>query len=182
MAMGERTETRPADDPDDDSAGCVAEAARAAVRDWIVGHVDRLLATQTQLEEALAHKRDALAASDAGAVKAIVAEEATRVRQLEELRQSRDLWLAGLPCGEGVHSLGEAAAAIEAEDGLIGRIEQVRQQAARIQQQNWTHWVIAQRSAAHFEEMLGLIARRGQTAATYGPESTAGGGLLDFAA
>ena len=159
---------------------------RVAVAEWIARHVDRVAALQTELQAALDAKRDALAAGLLDAITAITATEADLVRRLEELRQQRDLWLATQPAGPDVHSLGEAAARIDAGPELTEAIAAARQQAGAIQQQNWTHWVIAQRSAGHFEEMLGLIARRGQTPATYsaGPAAPPehGGGLLDFAA
>ena len=168
------------------AAPVAAPIDRDAVAEWIARHVDRVAALQTELQSTLDAKRDALAAGVVEQINAVTTSEADLVRRLEDLRQQRDLWLATQPAGPDVHSLGEAAVRIEADAGLIEAIAAARQQAAAIQQQNWTHWVIAQRSAAHFEEMLGLIARRGETSATYSSGSNAppegGGGLLDFAA
>ena len=163
--------------------GATTLAARASALGWIDSHVAKLESLQADLERTLESKRDALAAGEVEQIEAVVIRETEQVRRLEELRRSRDRWLASAPLTQQVHSLGEAARIAEASPDLLARIETVREQARTIQKQNWTHWVIAQRSAAHFEEMLGLIARRGETSPTYGGDDPQhGGGLLDAAA
>ena len=155
----------------------------AALCGWIEQHVRLVGDAQSRLQQVLDQKQTALQTTQTEAVATFVENEAAIAAELETLRQTRDRWLAAMPLGPDIHSLGEAATAAGASDELTDRIDSVRRQAAVIQQQNWAHWVLAQRSSAHFAEMLGLIARRGQTAATYGeqpPES--GGGILDAAA
>lgn len=166
-----------------------AAAVAAAACEWIGRHVERVAETQSRLQGLLEQKQTALTAAETPAdrlsadLAAVIAAEATVAEELETLRRERDRWLASRPLAAEVHSLGEAAVAAGAEAELIERIEAARAQAAAIQQKNWAHWVLAQRSAAHFEELLGLIARKGQTAATYGEELPgSGGGILDAAA
>ena len=149
---------------------------------WIASHTADVTRAQDRLQALLKTKEDALAAGRVEEIGLLVNDEAKVAATLQSLRQQRDLWLAGVPVGPNVHSLGEAAAAIGAAPAVVEAIEAARKQAAAIQQQNWAHWVLAQRSAAHFEEMLTLIARRGETPATYGDETPGGGGILDAAA
>ena len=173
---------RPGQTASNNNTTALDEAARRDAAAWIESHTADVKRARDRLETLLQAKEAALAGGRIDEIGPLTQDEAKVAATLQTLRQDRDFWLAAAPVGPNVHSLGEAAAAIDADATIVAAIDAARQQAAAIQQQNWAHWVLAQRSAAHFEEMLTLIARRGETPATYGDETTSGGGILDAAA
>lgn len=70
---------------------------------------------------------------------------------------------------------------------LRGRLVLLQRRFAEVQREAWIEWVVTQRSSAYFNEVLELIAHRGQHAPVYSdqplrPEPTTGGMMLDAAA
>lgn len=167
---------------DDESQTAIGAIATETALAWIATHVAEVAAGQQQLEDLLAEKQRLLEMSTVEPLPALLEREAASAAALERLRQDRDQWLSQPELDGRLHSLREVAVAL-GETALVEQLDDARAQAARIQQQNWSHWVLAQRSGSHFDELLGLIARRGETPATYDEDLPgSGGGLLDAAA
>lgn len=158
-------------------------------RDELVADVarflDRLQTTQDELRDLYVRKHTALIRARADELVRLAQDESRLAQRFEELLSERRELLRR--SGRAVPTLHELAARCEEPDAgyLIARVSAARENAARLRQESWIHWIIAQRAFQHTTEIIELIANRGQRAATYcdgrAPES-GGGAILDASA
>lgn len=163
----------------------MSDALVAEVR----GYLRSFEATQEQLGELYRHKRTALIEARAGDLMRITESESRLALELKEqlgrrrqiLQQSTK---AGLP-GDSIRAL-VASLHPEARVEFETQIERAHATAAQVRRESWIHFIIAQRSLHHFNELTELIAHCGQKSPTYsrvrGNEATSGGAILDASA
>lgn len=155
----------------------MAVGFRAGLGDY----VSRVEAVQTELLTLYRHKRVALAAADAAALRDLEVPERGAAERLKTLVAERQQMLvrAGqfqLPQG----SLADLAGAVGCDPAVVARIASCRRRAAAIRREGWVHWVVAKRSLAQTAALLDLIAHRGAPPTTYEKAvAAAGGALLD---
>jgi hypothetical protein len=153
------------------------------------GYLRSFEATQEELGELYRLKRTALIEARAGDLMRITESETKLAFDLKDqlgrrrqiLQQSKS---AGLP-DDSIRAL-VAALHPEIRAELEPQIERAHATASQVRRESWIHFIIAQRSLHHFNELTDLIAHGGQKAPTYsrsrGQEATSGGAILDASA
>ena len=162
------------------AAGQTPISGSAAWAPAVQDHVAAVEAAQARLAEAVEAKRAALAAADAAAIVEGAEAEGRLAGEMLRLKGDRDALLArAAAAGVRARSLGELADAVGLSDVLRERIDRCRTDAVRLQEAVRTQRLVADRSARHADEMIGLIAAAGRKSEGYGAAVEVGGGLLN---
>ncbi len=140
-----------------------------------------ILAVQQQLLNLLQRKRAVLTASDLAALEQFHVPEQEATERLQVLLTWRAKLLAkaqqaGLAAGtltDVARRLGPEAAA------TLQRLEDSRKTAAALQRESWIHWILTNRCAQYYRDVIDRIAEGGRKSPTYGAsESVSRGGTL----
>jgi len=147
----------------------------------------QLLATQDDVLEILARKRELLRTADSDGLVALGPEEEQVVGRLQQCMKRRGELLErarreGLP-STSIRALAQALP--RSQRGELNR--QIRQAGSRgrlLQHHSLTNWVVIQRTLLHLSQMLEIIATGGRLQPTYGEGEPVGasGSLVDRAA
>ena len=156
--------------------------------DEIRRYLDLLLPLQQELTDFFAAKRNALAAAEPERLLPLndtEAELASRFRSL--LGQRGRILHSAAQAGFPSDSLQNLTARLEPADatGLQQQISRARAAAVRLRTESWTQWIIAERSARHYGEILDLIALGGRRSPIYDAQKSGtvpGGAILDASA
>lgn len=155
---------------------------------WL-NEVQKFLAILTQVQDDLQHtfelKRLALIAGDNVELPRLNAREEESIRRFQLLER----WRTGLieqatqVFGRPFKSLQDVVFATNQEQGALRDVlKETSRRSARLQQQSWAIWILANQASRHFETMLEVIHRRGERNPTYGKSGwgeRTGGAILD---
>jgi hypothetical protein len=155
------------------------------ILDEIKQFLHDLEVTQGALAALQNEKQAAMVGANPDELLRLAAAEGDLSKRLQALLKRRGIILQraaqqGFP-SDSLLTLVSATAGNERQ-ALTARMERARLTAARLRQQSWTHWIIAQRSYNHYSSLLDLIAHCGEKAPTYtrGPSlERTGGAILD---
>ena len=146
-----------------------------------------LSATQDELLDVLARKRQFLVASDLAGMQSLEAREHALLARLEACSARRGALLEqaaeqGLPSAS-IRSLAAVASAPDRQ-ALARHVDEVNRRTRLVQHQSLTNWVLAQRTLIHLAQLLEIIATGGRPRPTYGKDESghAHGSLVDQAA
>jgi hypothetical protein len=144
------------------------------------------LAAQQHLLDLLRRKRVALAASDMPAVAAFQIPEMQAAEQLQAMLAWRAKLLErAQQSGHDAPTLTDLAHDIGAGGNTQRLLESSRRTARELQRESWVHWIITNRCAQYYRELIDRIAHNGKRAPTYEPVdhfSAASGTLLNATA
>lgn len=145
-----------------------------------------LSATQDDLFELLAAKRELLVASDVDGIQRLEPREKELIARLEACQTQRAELLrraAGqnLP-GDSIRSLAKSLPAA-ARANLEKRVNDAAHRSRLLNHQSLTNWVLIQRTLIHLSQLLEIIATGGRPKPTYGKGAytRASGSLMDQA-
>jgi|GEM_PF-6957604 len=146
-----------------------------------------MLAAQHHLLELLRLKRQALASANMPALDAMALPESQAAERLQTLIASRANLLAkARHAGFTEPTLTDLARKLGAgtANGALRLLETSRLKAVELQREGWVHWVLANRSANYYRELLDRIAHGGKKSPTYhqGETAVSGGTLLNASA
>ena len=152
--------------------------------------VQALEAVQDDQAELFRRKRAALAQARSAELQALADPEAELIRRMQKLLSRRqEILHDAARDGSQASSITALVEALPGNDletpDLRRRITRAKQRAEQFRRENLVHWIVAQRTHAHYTELIELIAHRGRRAPTYanGPaRDPAGGALLDASA
>ncbi|MGA2034545.1 MAG: flagellar export chaperone FlgN [Thermoguttaceae bacterium] len=148
--------------------------------------LSELVASQDQLLELLARKRQLLGAADAEGLTALAPRETQLLETFQALLRHREGLLAraaseGLP-SSNLRAL-TAALPRDSRDVLQQQVAQAASRTRLLQNQSLVNWVVVQRTLLHLSQLLEIIATGGRLQPTYGERARVrtGGTLVDRA-
>jgi flagellar biosynthesis/type III secretory pathway chaperone len=159
--------------------------------DWeqaITQLLAELSATQQELFEVLAEKRQRLASVDVSGMGELQSREQALLERLQACHTKREELLAAAKCeglpADSMTSLAKTAIPAGKSAGGEKLRKELASTASRmrlLQTQSLTNWVVAQRSLLHVSQLLEIIATGGRLQPTYGVGEGvhARGGLVD---
>ncbi|HUY91232.1 MAG TPA: flagellar export chaperone FlgN [Pirellulales bacterium] len=152
----------------------------------IAALLNELSATQDDLFDLLAVKRNLLVASDIEGIQGLESREKELISRLEACQTQRSELLhraaqQNLP-GDSIRSLARSLPAV-ARANLEKRVDDAAHRSRLLNHQSLTNWALIQRTLIHLSQLLEIIATGGRPKPTYGKGAyaNASGSLVDQA-
>ncbi len=147
--------------------------------------LNQLESTQQRLWSLCIQRRKAIRTAQSDEILRLAEEEFQLTEELKShlamrqqiLTQANAIHLPAGTIEELVQELGG-----DEKEQLNIRIERSKQLSEKIRTESWIHWIVAQRSINHCNEMMDIIANKGEASPTYHSEnnsSSSGGVILD---
>ena len=160
------------------------EPAALDVEAEIGALLDELSSVQTELLEALARKRNALATANLASLAELQPQEEQLAERLVGCQQRRsDLLAAAKQQGLPHENVAKLATKVSGgKRGALGqKVNDAGSRMRLLQHQSLANWVLAQRSLLHVSQLLEIIATGGRMQPTYGDKESvhARGSLLN---